>query len=103
MIRVIIENENNELHTGLPRPMDYLAAELGSIGITKPISEITLEKDSPYKIRLSSDKVFGQAVLERIAPYDNLAELNRLCCQIYKGHDDTFKAEIINESNANCI
>ena len=103
MIIVTLENERNMLRTELQKQTDDLIDDLGSIGITVPIKEIILGKDSPYNIKMYSDSVLGQAVIERLTENDNLAELNMLCGQLFKGFDDTFKAEIINESNARGI
>ena len=100
MITVTLENEGNMLRTELPKPLEDLFDDLGSIGITEPMNNITLSKDSPYNIRLFSESVLGQAVIERLTERDDLAALNSLCGQLYKGFDDAFKAEIIGESNA---
>ena len=86
------------LRTELPKPLEDLFDDLGSIGITEPMNNITLSKDSQYNIRLYSDSILGQAVIERLTERDDLAALNSLCGQLYKGFDDAFKAEIINES-----
>ena len=103
MITVTLENEGNMLRTELPKPLEDLFDDLGSIGITEPMNNITLSKDSPYNIRLYSDSILGQAVIERLTERDDLSSLNDLCSQLYKGFDDTFKADIINESNARGI
>ena len=99
MITVTLENEGNMLRTELPKSLEDLFDDLGSIGITEPMNNITLSKDSPYNIRLYSGSVLGQAVIERLTGCDDLAALNSLCVQLYKGFDDAFKAEIIGESN----
>ena len=103
MIIVAMENDGNMLRTELPKHTDDLIDDLGSIGITEPLKSITLSKDSPYNIRLYSDSVLGQTVIERLTERDDLSSLNDLCCQLYKGFDDTFKTDIINESNARGI
>ena len=100
MITVTLENEGNMLRTELPKPREDLVDDLGSIGITEPLKSIMPSKDSPYNIKLYSESVLGQAIIERLTGRDDLAALNSLCGQLYKGFDDAFKAEIINESNA---
>ena len=103
MITVTLENEGNMLRTELPKHTDDLIDDLGSIGIRKTPNEITLEKDSPYSLKLCSESVLGQAIIERLTERDDLSSLNDLCSQLYKGFDDTFKTDIINESNARGI
>lgn len=96
MITVTLENEGNMLRTELPKPLEALFDDLGSIGITEPMNNITLSKDSPYNIRLYSDSVLGQAVIERLTGCDDLAALNSLCGQLYK---DDYKRDVILISN----
>ena len=103
MIIVTMENDGNMLRTELPKHTDDLIDDLGSIGIRKTPNEITLEKDSPYSLKLCSESVLGQAIIERLTERDDLSSLNDLCCQLYKGFDDTFKTDIIIESNARGI
>ncbi len=98
-----MENDGNMLRTELPKHTDDLIDDLGSIGIRKTPNEITLEKDSPYSLKLCSESVLGQAIIERLTERDDLLSLNDLCSQLYKGFDDTFKTDIINESNARGI
>ena len=98
MIIVTIENEGNMLRTELPKHIDDLRADLGSIGIKSLPDSITINK-----VKLYSQSVLGQAVIERLDNNDNLAAVNALCFQLDKGYDDTFKADIINESEAHGI
>ena len=66
MIIVTLENDRNTLRTELPKPLDDLIDDIGSVGITIPLKDIKISKDSPYNIRLYSDSVLGQAVIERL-------------------------------------
>ena len=103
MIIATFENDGNMLRTELPKHIDDLMADLGSIGIVKQPSEIRISKDTQFNIKLYSESVLGQALIERIGKNDTLAQLNKVCFQLDKGFDDRFKADIINESNAkNC-
>ena len=94
MITVTLENEGNMLQTELPKPLEDLFDDLGSVGITIPLKDIKISKESPYNIRLYSDSVLGHAVIERLTGRDDLAALNSLCGQLYKGYDDAFKADM---------
>ena len=103
MIIATFENDGNMLRTELPKHIADLIDDLGSIGIVKMPSEIMPRRDNQYNIKLYSESVLGQALIERIGKNDTLEQLNKVCFQIDNGFDDRFKADIINESDAkNC-
>ena len=102
MITVTLENEGNMLRTELPKPLDNLIDDLGSVGITIPLKDIKISKESPYNIRLYSDSVLGQAVIERLNQNPGISEARCLAPWIPEQPDLDIKTKPLKEVKFYC-
>lgn len=102
-IRYQVNGTETDIAIELPTSRQSLADVLKNSGFASPEKIKVKRTGQPYLVRLYTDTLMGDAIIDRLCENDTLADLNSLCQVISQCSDQENVMRTILDSDVRCI